>query len=340
MKVFGLIVLIFASATCKSLYEKETSIFFPDPDKEGGLILANLRPSPDFKLASPEDVHFYLYTKANPSTYDELFPGDLGSIDDSNFDSTASLKILIHGFGAGYESTFPRALKAEYVKPEMTENINVISLDWSVLSASPDFFAAVENAQVASSTVTEFLNFLVTSGKTTWDKVHLIGYSLGGQVVGQIGYKVQQLGGGAIVNRITSLDPALPFFDVAAPENRTSKDDALFVDVIHTAANGFLGMFEPLGHVDSYPNGGRYQPGCGIDLTGACGHGRAPAIFTESVFSTTKFHGLECESFENFEIGACAGHAVVEIGHFTPHDSEGTYFFHTESESPFARPLP
>jgi len=345
MKVLVLVVLFVASATSKNLYAKESSIFFPDPAKEGGLILANLEPSPDFKLANPEDVHFYLYTKENPDQLVELFPGDLDSIDGSTFDPEGSVKLLIHGFGGGYDHSFPWTLRGEYVKQAMTEKMNVILMDWETLSASPDYFGAVQNAQIASSTAAEFLNFLVTEGKTTWAKVHLIGYSLGGQVVGQIGHKIQQLAGGAKASRITALDPALPLFDVAHPDNRTSPDDASFVDVIHTAANGFLGMFEASGHVDSYPNGGRYQPGCGIDLTGSCAHGRAPAIFTESVFATdegdsTKFYGLKCESFENFEIGACAGNDEVEVGHFTPSDATGTYFFHTKAQSPFAKPLP
>lgn len=42
--------------------------------------------------------------------------------------------------------------------------------------------------------------------------------------------------------------------------------DAKMVDVIHTNADsllmGGLGAFEPMGHVDFYPNGGRVQKGC------------------------------------------------------------------------------
>lgn len=47
-------------------------------------------------------------------------------------------------------------------------------------------------------------------------------------------------------------------------EGRLGEDDAHFVDIIHTTA-GYLGIKDPIGHVDFYPNGGvPPQPGCGI----------------------------------------------------------------------------
>ena len=49
--------------------------------------------------------------------------------------------------------------------------------------------------------------------------------------------------------------------------------DALFVDVIHSNGDsllmGGLGSWEPMGHVDFYPNGGRVQKGCSNLFLGA-----------------------------------------------------------------------
>lgn len=39
--------------------------------------------------------------------------------------------------------------------------------------------------------------------------------------------------------------------------------DALFVDVIHTNAK-HIGVINPSGHVDYYPNGGKRQNGCNM----------------------------------------------------------------------------
>jgi len=58
------------------------------------------------------------------------------------------------------------------------------------------------------------------------------------------------------------LDPARPGFELYDVAPSLSKDDAQFVDVIHTTA-GTLGIKESIGHVDFYPNGGyAIQPGC------------------------------------------------------------------------------
>jgi hypothetical protein len=62
------------------------------------------------------------------------------------------------------------------------------------------------------------------------------------------------------------LDPAEPHFSKTDPIVRLDPTDADFVDVIHTDAGPFLsgglGILQPVGHVDFYPNGGIEQPGC------------------------------------------------------------------------------
>jgi hypothetical protein len=59
------------------------------------------------------------------------------------------------------------------------------------------------------------------------------------------------------------LDSAFPLFADEGPDGRLDASDAVLVDTIHTCS-GFLGLRQPYGHVDFYPNKGTMpQPGCG-----------------------------------------------------------------------------
>lgn len=61
---------------------------------------------------------------------------------------------------------------------------------------------------------------------------------------------------------ILGLDPARPMYENSNPADRLNVSDAIFVDVIHT--NGDKnGIFQSLGDIDFYPNGGKRQPFCG-----------------------------------------------------------------------------
>ena len=73
------------------------------------------------------------------------------------------------------------------------------------------------------------------------------------------------------------LDPAGPLFEGADVHRRLSPDDADFVDVLHTYTRSFglsIGIQMPVGHIDIYPNGGDFQPGCGLnDVLGSIAYG-------------------------------------------------------------------
>lgn len=60
----------------------------------------------------------------------------------------------------------------------------------------------------------------------------------------------------------TGLDPAKPIVDIfTMDEFRLTKDDADFVEIIHTNS-GVYGENPQTGHVDFNINGGRMQPVC------------------------------------------------------------------------------
>jgi len=157
---------------------------------------------------------------------------------------------------------------------------------------------------------------------------------------------------------------------------RLDPGDAQFVDVIHTDTKGFykggLGMQQPVGHIDFYPNGGEAQPGCSFlefpylpsisgdveDITlppadnvarnlFACGHNRVIDLYIDSIVNTDScpMIGIQCESYEQFSTGACYtckidGESCSIMGYkATKHSSwrgqPMKMFLNTDSSSPY-----
>lgn len=65
---------------------------------------------------------------------------------------------------------------------------------------------------------------------------------------------------------------------------------------IHTE----LGLEEPIGHLNFYPNGGRsLQPGCKFFY--ACSHSRATDLYAETYKQNKcQLKGYECKDIESF----------------------------------------
>lgn len=121
------------------------------------------------------------------------------------------------------------------------------------------------------------------------NRFHLVGHSLGGQLAGMVGryiitdskneMKLKRSDFWTIfwickkqsewlfftfcrISRISGLDPANPPFFPALIMLALGKNDADFVDIIHTDA-GLYGALIATGTVDFWPNGGTtLQPGC------------------------------------------------------------------------------
>lgn len=170
--------------------------------------------------------------------------------------------------------------------------------------------------------------------------------------------------------RITGLDPAGLLFSPNSTVFLT-KDDAEFVDVIHTDG-GVYGTSEALVSADFYPNGGvRAQPGCSVwtfpfslTLSGAlsirfakeirfflfvdflvlyadlCSHKRSVAYWCESVSSrneTMVFYARKSSSNNNTHNSIVSQETdVVLMGIGCPPTASGKYFLTTGSNPPYS----
>lgn len=61
---------------------------------------------------------------------------------------------------------------------------NVLGLDWKDLAKGPWYGSAADEAYPAAKQLADWMNKVVTSNLTTWEKIHLVGFSLGAQVAG------------------------------------------------------------------------------------------------------------------------------------------------------------
>ena len=198
-------------------------------------------------------------------------------------------------------------------------NYNLIYVNWVCLaSVGTAYITAAKNAWSVGDYTAEFLDNLITVSGLSHANLHLVGFSLGGQGVGAMGRKLEELTG-TKADRLTAIDPAAPFFDILEPEgNWVGSNDANFVDVIHVNSDytfcGGLSLAGPLGDVDFYPNGGLHQPGCtdfgplittfwqneGPPFMESCSHGKGKLYFKESLNSD--FTGTLWDSWEKLKL--------------------------------------
>ncbi|KAG0443035.1 hypothetical protein HPB47_015357 [Ixodes persulcatus] len=183
------------------------------------------------------------------------------------------LYLLVHGWLGSFasfssissSSSSSRKVKDEEladIKNELlrVENATVIVVDWFE-KAKYIYSESKQNAKQMADGMAWLVKTLVEAGALRVSKVHYIGHSLGAQAAGYFAQSLKLILNGQKIGRITGLDPAIRGFE----DEHLDTDDADFVDVIHTS-NGILhlGMRDPIGHVDFYPDGGGRQSGCYI----------------------------------------------------------------------------
>lgn len=164
------------------------------------------------------------------------------------------------------------------------------------------YSTSVRYTQTVSKKVAELLDYMVRNNGLQVKDLHLLGLSMSGQIIGQIGQKMKT----GKPARITGFDPALPFFHPTEKDKILDESDGQFVDVIHTNA-GFFGTNYSQGHVDFYMNGGTgIQPSCvGTIMPAICSHEISFVYFITSLKRKVALDEIECDSLESYRNGLC-----------------------------------
>ncbi|XP_022917680.1 endothelial lipase-like [Onthophagus taurus] len=238
------------------------------------------------------------------------------------------LKIICHGLNGSSESDWYSHMIDGFQK----KNFSVIAVDWKDLADDGYIDAIVAASNVAEKLSKEILD---VSKKYSIDlgKVHIIGHSLGAHIAGYVGKSIIESQGEKI-GRITGLDPAGPGFHSLLSNAKLYKDDAHFVDVIHTDTD-FLGISLSIGHADFYPNGGALQTSCDVVDVG-CSHRLAPDYFIESLKSDS-FVARKCVTYIWYTLGFCHNNERAYMGFGCNRETRGDFFLNTNSKPPYGK---
>lgn len=225
-----------------------------------------------------------------------------------HYNSTKSNVFIVHGWIAGYDEPAPAAIKNSIIE---LYDVNVFVVDWSG-PAGKLYSTARNYVPIVGELVADFIEKMYTYYGIDGHSIRLIGHSLGAHLCGCIGKNLN-----GQVEYIIGLDPAGPLYSSSQIDKCLNKNDALFVQVIHTNA-GVLGYNGDLGTVDFYPNGGKRQNGCGLDLLGGCAHARSFEYLAESI-TGSQFQAVQCSSYTQYQNGACNSNTKALMGQFHIH---------------------
>lgn len=108
-------------------------------------------------------------------------------------------------------------------------DMNIFLVDWFNLSTSSYicYPAIVHNIKHVGECTAQLIRRIKDAGS---DDVHMIGFSLGSQV---LNYVAESLKPHFKVSRISGIDPALPGFITVDKAHKLDASDAHFVDVYH-----------------------------------------------------------------------------------------------------------
>lgn len=145
-------------------------------------------------------VNFRLYTRKNPDDGQMLNINDRLGLEKSNFDLTRPTKVLVHGFLNKHDSPINQKLKSTYLS---NHDVNVLVASWGNGARTICYNWAVQRVEQVGARIGEFLDFLLHTEEDAWEKLTIVGHSLGAHISGFAGKHILN----GKVGTIVGLDP-------------------------------------------------------------------------------------------------------------------------------------
>ncbi|XP_075970514.1 pancreatic lipase-related protein 2-like [Anticarsia gemmatalis] len=306
-----------------SHYVEGESRYIWMPDGEGKPVLVDLHEPVDEALLQTRNGAnnaYWLFTRNNQNNAQVIVHNNVNTIWGSNYQGSRPLKVIVHGWNNNGNTAMNPLITSAFLA---VQDCNVIVVDWRAL-ANSNYNTAAAGVPSVGQHLGNFLTWLINTAGGNWNQVHLVGFSLGAHVVGNAGRQT-----GNRPARITGLDPAGPLW--GGNSNALNANAGQYVEAIHTDGH-LLGIFNPVGNADFYPNGGKNpQPGCWVST---CSHGRATELFASSV-RTNHFVGRRCGNVWEAELSSCNG-ATFNMGNgIVTKRGSGLYGLLTRNAWPF-----
>lgn len=241
------------------------------------------------------------------------------------------INIIIHGYTESSFRAWVLNLTDALLVAEPGSLVILVDY-WDLVTISRPYMMA--NTRHIANTTAQFIDLLVEERGVRLDKIHVIGFSLGGRISGLVGDRVKS----GPLGRITGLDASYPWLPPKTKDEFLDASDAALVVTLRTST---IGSYSPPGHIDFHANGGHIQPGCSTwylpkTAEQVCSHYRAVLIMVEAVrHGKSAFPACRCDSRES----SCSCETVNHFSLSLNTSSHGSFQLSTNAAPPYSQAL-
>lgn len=130
------------------------------------------------------DVRILLVTRENIGASQQLLFRNLDSVRNSPYNPNRPTRVLIHGFLEDDSADIKVETAAELLR---YYDFNVLFIDWSEGSRTINYFAAAGRVPTVGQFTASYLDFLHEHSLLNFNRLSVIGFSLGAHIAGTVG---------------------------------------------------------------------------------------------------------------------------------------------------------